>query len=635
MPNLVFSQSNSAGSGYATNTKYVRISYSEVYDLAANRSTVTLTNVELMTPSTLGNVPFFGKILFNGSVVADFEGYSSTVTASADTYCPVNTSISYGSVAVAHDAQTGAASMSVELRGADSGYQNWFAALYSGGKLFGIRTAVSQTVSLTTHPRASTILACPASIDTQDELGLTVSRNSPAFYHKASFSCGQQALYTSGAFETELRFTIPRSWFSQESTLSALAVTVSVQTYTDALCTVAVGSAASCSLTVRADAGMRPVLSNGWVSISPYNSGAVANISGYVKGYSRAQAVFDDAKISLANTAGATIASRTLSCQGVTVSTAPYRTGVLAAREIELVCTVTDSRGRKASESFSLAVMDYEMPSLSGVEVFRCTSAGIAADEGIYYSVKATLNCSSLDGQNSPVLSAAHAAAGGSYGTERSLVSGAASVIGTVSADTSYTVRLTGRDLLDNEVVYYAAIPTRKWAMKFRPNGSGAAFGKAAERDNCLELASGWELRLGGESIFSKIYPVGSLYLSVNSADPATLFGGTWERITDRFLLCAGERFAALSSGGAATHLHGTADGAGNGTLRALITTTSSGLQIHRQPTVAAYNANNALAGSNTVGNSGITLGAVVSGQTAEGTNLPPYLAVYVWKRTA
>ena len=35
------------------------------------------------------------------------------------------------------------------------------------------------------------------------------------------------------------------------------------------------------------------------------------------------------------------------------------------------------------------------------------------------------------------------------------------------------------------------------------------------------------------------IYPVGSIYMSVNSTSPATLFGGTWQRITGRFLLAA------------------------------------------------------------------------------------------------
>lgn len=59
--------------------------------------------------------------------------------------------------------------------------------------------------------------------------------------------------------------------------------------------------------------------------------------------------------------------------------------------------------------------------------------------------------------------------------------------------------------------------------------------------------------------LFDAIYPVGSIYMSVNSTSPDTLFGGTWERITGSFLLAAtdngnsGASQAAGNTGGAAT----------------------------------------------------------------------------------
>ena len=55
-------------------------------------------------------------------------------------------------------------------------------------------------------------------------------------------------------------------------------------------------------------------------------------------------------------------------------------------------------------------------------------------------------------------------------------------------------------------------------------------------------------------NIFNLIYPVGSIYISVNSTNPANLFGGTWEQIKDRFLLSAGSSYANGSTGGSATH---------------------------------------------------------------------------------
>ena len=49
-------------------------------------------------------------------------------------------------------------------------------------------------------------------------------------------------------------------------------------------------------------------------------------------------------------------------------------------------------------------------------------------------------------------------------------------------------------------------------------------------------------------------FPIGSIYLSVNSTSPASLFGGTWEKIKDKFLLASGDTYSAGATGGEATH---------------------------------------------------------------------------------
>lgn len=51
------------------------------------------------------------------------------------------------------------------------------------------------------------------------------------------------------------------------------------------------------------------------------------------------------------------------------------------------------------------------------------------------------------------------------------------------------------------------------------------------------------------------IYPVGSIYMNINDVDPAILFGGTWERIEDKFLLSKGSSYSILGgTGGEASH---------------------------------------------------------------------------------
>lgn len=56
------------------------------------------------------------------------------------------------------------------------------------------------------------------------------------------------------------------------------------------------------------------------------------------------------------------------------------------------------------------------------------------------------------------------------------------------------------------------------------------------------------------DAIVDKIYPIGSIYMSVNATSPSTLFGGTWVKIEGRFLLGSGGGYSLGAAGGEATH---------------------------------------------------------------------------------
>lgn len=127
--------------------------------------------------------------------------------------------------------------------------------------------------------------------------------------------------------------------------------------------------------------------------------------------------------------------------------------------------------------------------------------------------------------------------------------------------------------------------------------------------------------------ILDVIYPVGSIYLSVNSVNPETLFGGSWEQIEDSFLLAAGSSHAAGSTGGAENHKHVAPIGYESssqyfGTINVNGTTSSFNK-------AGGYNTVKRDAGGSTIP-SGIS-----AYYTQNASNMPPYLAVYVWKRTA
>lgn len=65
---------------------------------------------------------------------------------------------------------------------------------------------------------------------------------------------------------------------------------------------------------------------------------------------------------------------------------------------------------------------------------------------------------------------------------------------------------------------------------------------------------SAFSRKIAGGGLIDSIYPVGSIYMSVNSTNPQTLFGGTWQRIQGRFLFAADSKHAAGSTGGEETH---------------------------------------------------------------------------------
>ena len=662
MPSVEFSDSYRIQSfGYPTN--YIRVHYAEVeYDVANNRTKVRLDGVYIKYTGGNANSRCYGTLKFNGTTMLTMDGSPYTVTVSTGyTYIPGTEN--GATVWISHN-EVGAATLTITLSGGTRNDDNddVFGALYyygSGYPVIGVRTPASKSVALTTHPRASTIASSSTSVATQGTYSLTMNRMSSSYYHIATFLYNNSTtLYTSGRFDTQLDFVVPRSWFADYPSIASLPVTVSVQTYNSS--GTAIGSPATASLTVNADADMKPVVSSGWASLAPYNTGAVSGITGYVKGYSKAEAAFDDTKVDMSNAVGAGIVSFSVTCQGETDSYTPYLTPVLASTSVSVVCAVTDTRGRTASETFTLTVMDYAKPVLTGIEIFRCDAQGTEAEDGTHYSVKATLTYSSLDGQNVPTLTSAAAASGGGYGAEETLTSGTVHIsTAQISADATYTVRISATDSLGNTAVYYQVLPTRKWAMKFRPTGNGVAFGKAAEYNNTFEITEDWSIRVAGkaasEFIRDIVYPVGSIYMSVNSVSPATLLGGTWEQLEDRFLLAAGSEYAAGTTGGKSSyvaadmpkhsHTRDTMNITGQWRINADNSNAGMDAQCSGSGAISAFQVTGAGCygdgkGWSLAGGFNFNAENAWTGSTSEvGTNdtatiMPPYLAVYMWKRT-
>lgn len=124
------------------------------------------------------------------------------------------------------------------------------------------------------------------------------------------------------------------------------------------------------------------------------------------------------------------------------------------------------------------------------------------------------------------------------------------------------------------------------------------------------------DMRIATQLVLDVMYPIGAVYMSTTDVSPTTYFGGQWEQIKDRFLLGTGDIYSNGITGGEAEH-----------------TLTINEMPSHDHPipySGSATSGYNSVFRSNGKEASGFS---TKTGGNQPHNNMPPYLAVYIWKR--
>ena len=177
---------------------------------------------------------------------------------------------------------------------------------------------------------------------------------------------------------------------------------------------------------------------------------------------------------------------------------------------------------------------------------------------------------------------------------------------------------------------------------------------------NAFKITNKDNIKINDTKLFDLIYPIGSIYTSTNLTSPATLFGGTWEQIKDKFLYTASSD--STKTGGASTvtlttenmpsHNHTFSGNSMQGTINALVRYDDSDQGNYE--TSGVFSNTNKSGGHTWKGKDGggakmtIKFSATPSGsishtggdknnwnKTKPFSIMPPYYKVYCWRRTA
>ena len=517
--------------------------------------------------------------------------------------------------------------------------------------------SASATVTLNTIPRASSVSA--KSVTMGEEGTVTITRASSSFTHTLKYTFGSVTkTFVTKTDAVSVSWTPPLSLAGQVPNAVSGTCTITCVTYSGST---KIGTK-TCTLKLTVPAGVKPTISS--LTAARVDGTVPSSWGIYVQSKSKAALAINGA----AGAYGSEITAYSITGGGFASSAVIFTTGYLNSYgNITFTATVTDSRGRvSAAASVTITVERYFVPYFETYSSQRCGSSGIISDDGTYVLANAVYNRAPCGNNNTVTRTVQYKKTTDSVWTNAGVAfsSGVPAVFGGgwISTEYSYDIRYTITDAF-HTVSVTDIITTAAVVMDFKRGGRGVAIGKVSETDRCFEVSEEWDVKVYGKllkdyisSIAGSVYPVGSIYMSVNNTNPSEFFGGTWVSWgTGRVPVGVDDADTHFSTvektGGASTVTLTTAQMPSHSHAKGTLAADSGGAHKHKlnlsKTTWGASSGNKVVVDSTdytAMDNKNTASGGAhehtISGSTAAAgsgnahSNLQPYITCYMWKRT-
>ena len=321
------------------------------------------------------------------------------------------------------------------------------------------------------------------------EMGKSVTINTPAvnnaYRHTLRYAFGGASGTIATGIASSVSWTPPVSLANQIPSATAGSGTIYCDTYSGSTLL----GTKSVSITLTVPGSVVPSAGTLSAALAEDTSGTGL----YVKGMGKAKLTLSGAS----GAYGSSITSYTITGGGWSATNGALTTGTLAsAGNITFTATVTDSRGRKASTTRTISVIDYTKPGVAVCDVYRCDADGNRKKAGTYFAVEINASYSAITGNTLSITARYKKQSESSYGTATNVTNNGKTVIGggNIGASTTYDVLVTVADKY-NSLLIQRTLSTKSVLQSFK-RSAGAAIGKVAELANWLDVA--WNTRIRG-----------------------------------------------------------------------------------------------------------------------------------------
>ena len=458
--------SNGSTSIQVTAYDTLKFNWVQVGQSTANNNTIINWSLQLISGSA-------GKIISSSTSKAwsvTINGVTTSGTNSVAIENNTTKTLASGQAAIAHNSD-GTKSFSYS-------FSQEFGITFAGASV-GTKTG-SGTGVLNTIPRATAPVFEVSTADMGTTVTIYTLRASDNFTHDLSYSFAGGDFVTIGTgIATSMYWLIPLSLANSIPNTTSGTVTIKCVTKSG---TTIIGEKTAL-LTVKVPTTVVPTITG--VTPTEANTGTIETIGAYVQGQSKLKVT-----VAAVGASGSTIKSYSSTFQGKTYGGSNFTTDTIASGgTLNIVTTVTDSRGRTATKTTAVTVLAYEPPKITKFFAGRYDDKGTADPNGIYARVTIGYTVTPLNDKNTAKALIQYKQSTSSTWltlytlTQLSRNHYYSPVNTTFSTDYQWDLKVTLTDAFGSEATYNTFIPSGAVILDIKADGKGISFFKTSTKN--------------------------------------------------------------------------------------------------------------------------------------------------------